>query len=233
MLNCSPRSGNPGYIKGRTIRFGFKNDNIIQTERVGGLTVNTPLTKYDPTRPQDFGRGYCPRSGGDVAKQSVLFGYDVSTGCTMHLNRSELISFCCTGASSGCPSNDGRFTSPYSQSDGLPHFLNMEKGYWKTITISPFTTSRADSVILINTLCFDCISCMRYFKRYVALYGNSDIRDLNQWFRLNLDEADDTRSWSDRTSTCSNMWTCKININFTPTAQSQYQQPPPPPPPLL
>lgn len=53
------------------------------------------------------------------------FGYDFMMTCLIQLNRSELIKFCCEG-SSLC---NGQTNSIYSQSNGVPYYLNPRTGY--------------------------------------------------------------------------------------------------------
>jgi hypothetical protein len=56
----------------------------------------------------------------------VQFGYDLTSGCNVQLNRSELISLCCAGSGSCFPQSPQEFSSPYSDADtGIPYFYDF------------------------------------------------------------------------------------------------------------
>jgi hypothetical protein len=59
----------------------------------------------------------------------LRFGYDISTGCVLNLDRSQLEAFCCTG-SNNCQTRLDPSPSPYSNPlSGLPHFFEVTPGY--------------------------------------------------------------------------------------------------------
>merc|ERR1711991_289907 len=71
----------------------------------------------------------CPTSSEESSDISVPFGYDISSGCSMKLTKSELESLCCAG-NTNCPAPS---SSSYSTSEGIPIFLNVSdftKGMW-------------------------------------------------------------------------------------------------------
>ena len=65
------------------------------------------------------GLSNCPKLTEVPSSMQVPFGYDVSTGCMLSLNRAQLESLCCEG-STACASNSD---SPYSDSTGLPYLF--------------------------------------------------------------------------------------------------------------
>ena len=82
-------------------------------EAIGGLTIPSPLQQSQ-----------CPSNitKALLSYESVGFGYDISSGCSLSLNRQELADLCCQGTT-GC---GGVITnSPYSDHlTGIPHFFN-------------------------------------------------------------------------------------------------------------
>ena len=56
---------------------------------------------------------------------SIQFGKDISTGCSLRLNRTELYNLCCVGAGT-CV---GLHSSPYVSALGIPLFLTPLSGY--------------------------------------------------------------------------------------------------------
>ncbi|RYH30911.1 DUF1619 domain-containing protein [archaeon] len=114
------RSGNPGYLQGLPVLFGYR-DNTIINSLVDGLSISS-LTPPQST---------CPTSIADLSSLSILFGYDTITGCTVPLTREDLRSFCCTGAGGSCLGGGASLItpSPYTSDQGLPVFLNFTAGY--------------------------------------------------------------------------------------------------------
>jgi tectonic-1/3 len=90
------RSGNPGYITGKPVLIG----TLRTTAPVGaidmepeGLQVATPFIPFAASSAGTFGSSTCPTSD-SRGEQSVGFGYDMVTGCEMHLTRGALSSAC-------------------------------------------------------------------------------------------------------------------------------------------
>ena len=103
-------------------------------ESVSGFTIPTPIRKFDPSTPDTFGKSLCPTQYEDpnnIEDFVVGFDVDVSTGCVVPLNISELIQMCCEGANS-CP---GAYDSRYALSSGVPVFLQATTGYALLITV--------------------------------------------------------------------------------------------------
>ncbi len=114
------RSGNPGYILGKPVLYGFANSTKTIDELISGLTA-----------PISTASNVCPTSTSTIVKNPTAFGYDSVTGCTMHLTRQQLIDFCCTGAPGTCLDNSVysvKEQSPYTSSTGRPYFLNFTQG---------------------------------------------------------------------------------------------------------
>jgi len=119
------RSGNPGYIVGKPVLYGTLSSGLI-VEQTAGLTVASPLTTYTSqstgTLPFTGGAGECPRLTSDIQKTAILFGYDMSTGCSLSLTLADLKALClATSATS----------TPYpTDSSGFPIFLtSFTNGY--------------------------------------------------------------------------------------------------------
>eukprot|EP01034_Spumella_vulgaris_P040624 gene40624-50259_t len=104
----------------------------------------------------------------------------------MNLNRSSLINLCCQGSSS-CTAGLSTGGTKYSDSTGLPLFLNFTEGY-------------------------------------VGIYGDADPLDATQWSAITHSVPSPARSWSDKTSTCSGMFT-GLNIEFLVTASGEKANP--------
>ena len=88
------RSGNPGYIVGRPVVYGYTNtsNGTKINELVDGMTVSLPSTASI----SGDSRTTCPTSSDVVGKLPVSFGYDVSTGCGIELNRYLVAVITCT-----------------------------------------------------------------------------------------------------------------------------------------
>lgn len=43
--------------------------------------------------------------------------------------------------------------------------------------------------------------------RYIGIFGNADPLDVSQWFEVTQTISSATRSWTESTATCSNMFT--------------------------
>jgi hypothetical protein len=56
-------------------------------EEIDGLQIPSPINDYISTDSASFGRAKCTTSSQMVGTSPVKFGYDVSTGCVMHLTR--------------------------------------------------------------------------------------------------------------------------------------------------
>lgn len=116
------RSGNPGYLMGKPVLFGFQNGSGTSVqELVEGLTV--PITT---------GVGLCPDGSEAVSTSATSFGYDTISGCRLVLNRQQLKDFCCTGASGSCMDNSLSsllYDSAYiNKANGIAYFLNITPG---------------------------------------------------------------------------------------------------------
>ena len=116
------RSGNPGYLMGKPILFGFQNSsNNAVNEFVEGLTL-----------PISTGYGICPDASEALLKSATTFGYDSISGCRLLLTRQELKDFCCAGAGGSCLDNalnSVLFDSQYvNKANGIAYFLNFTPG---------------------------------------------------------------------------------------------------------
>lgn len=100
--------------------------NNVILEQITGLTINSPFTKFDFSNPSIFGSSSCPTSVQNNGQQVLKFGYDVSTGCTLQLNRTELMQLCCVG--NGNCANPPTSNGFVDSSSGIPFFLNFEPG---------------------------------------------------------------------------------------------------------
>ena len=57
------RSGNPGYVIGLPVLYGFLNSNYDTIEElVVGFTVPSSFAPYNPESPKLFGKSICPTS---------------------------------------------------------------------------------------------------------------------------------------------------------------------------
>lgn len=110
------RSGNPGYLMGFPLLAGQLDtsgpDGDYINEQVSGFELPSPIADFDSADPDAFGLGLCPRNTSLPKMQpySVRFGYDVSSGCTVKLNRVQLEQMCTSGE------------SKYTDSAGIPYF---------------------------------------------------------------------------------------------------------------
>lgn len=112
------RSGNPGYLVGKPVIAGYVSSSIIN-ELTEGLTIPSAISPFSDT---DVYRapGICPNNTDNMGTTSVLFGYDVSTGCSLSLTKAQLKAMCCTGLTT-CSAT---YSSPYTGPTGLPRILN-------------------------------------------------------------------------------------------------------------
>jgi hypothetical protein len=110
------RSGNPGYLIGKPVLYGTESNNQIAMVESGLAVLKPPLQSL----------AKCPtlESIENFEKEVLSFGYDQLASCVLSLNRSELKSFCCEGASL-C---DVTTNSVYSQATGVPIFLSQISG---------------------------------------------------------------------------------------------------------
>ena len=122
------RSGNPGYIVGKPVLYGTLSSGLI-VEQTAGLTVASPLTTYTaqsagPTTALPFtgGAGECPTATSKIQKTAILFGYDMSTGCSLSLTLADLKALCQATSTT---------STPYpTDSSGFPVFLtSFTNGY--------------------------------------------------------------------------------------------------------
>jgi hypothetical protein len=172
------RSGNPGYVVGRPVLFGYAYSNsstspiAVVAEVEEGLSMSSPFINFDIDHPSTFGKALCP-TGAEVSlveQLSVKFGYDLATGCVLYLNRSELNDLCCQGGS--CSSSSA---SPFSNpSTGIPYFFNFTPGYvgiygnsdpldisqWFAITQSVSSATR--DWVDKNSICYNMFTGMNY-----------------------------------------------------------------------
>lgn len=175
------RSGNPGYIIGLPVLYGFAETSTLNqtviSERVDGMFITGPVLNTVGA-PADFSltaeagtsvglrsgisaKTTCPSVSDTLSAQAMKFGYDVSTGCTLHMNRDALASMCSD------PS-----TSIYVNPDTLlPYFLDFTNGS-------------------------------------LGIFGNADPLDVSQWLSIERTTATSTDSytgsvtWNDAASTC-------------------------------
>lgn len=127
------RSGNPGYMMGKPVLFGASttdsSSNTYIAQTVEGVQVPSPVTKYDPSDMANFGKGKCPELYGKTSLESIAFGYDMSSSCTLELTRSQLEGLCCRG-SSYCTSAQENVAPLYTDTSGYPwYFANVSAGY--------------------------------------------------------------------------------------------------------
>jgi hypothetical protein len=125
-------------LLGKPVLYAFLSDtDNVMNELVEGLVVPSPVAPFDAAHPEAYGRSVCPRSavpaysttGQTLGKLQVQFGYDVSSGCAVELNRTELINLCCAGSAACVPSGSGTYDSPYADPDtGIPYFLDFTQG---------------------------------------------------------------------------------------------------------
>jgi hypothetical protein len=175
------RSGNPGYIIGRPVLFGFSaisdvNDTVI-SERVEGMYITGPVLNTVKS-PADFSltatvgssigvrsgvsaKTTCPSVSDSKSAQTISFGYDIATGCTLQLNRVGLKSLCSSPSTSN-------YVNPETL---LPYFLDFTNGS-------------------------------------IGIFGNADPLDVSQWLSIAKTTASTTDAytgsvlWDDATSTC-------------------------------
>eukprot|EP00600_Ochromonadales_sp_CCMP1393_P013967 CAMPEP_0175006020 /NCGR_PEP_ID=MMETSP0005-20121125/5631_1 /TAXON_ID=420556 /ORGANISM="Ochromonas sp., Strain CCMP1393" /LENGTH=591 /DNA_ID=CAMNT_0016261319 /DNA_START=427 /DNA_END=2199 /DNA_ORIENTATION=+ len=184
------RSGNPGYLMGKPVLYGSLSGTVIES-LVDGMTVPTALLSYDGSNPVDYGKSVCPQSTAVATDnaQSVKFGYDLLSGCTVQLTREELLHMCCAGAGAACSDVAGvAYSSPYSDaSTGIPYMLN-------------------------------------FVQRYVGNYGDASPLDTTKWTQIDYSVPSDTRTWSDATATCANMFS-GLDIEFLVAFQGSRSNP--------
>lgn len=117
-------SGNPGYLTGLPVLFGAGNVAASTvTQDINGLRIQSPVPDSASAA---VTAGECPSESSYSSfmnTMTVKFGYDVSTGCVMYLNRSAFKDFCCDGKTS-CTGD-----SPYVGSSAIPYFLTPTVGY--------------------------------------------------------------------------------------------------------
>jgi len=118
------RSGNPGYIMGAPLLWAVANaDTTIVDETSEGFKLPSALPLSSQQVAGSTGsRGMCVTTAdADVGHVQVPFGYDLTSGCTVELTRSELQDMCCV-ANTNCAS--GAYASDFVRStDGLPAFF--------------------------------------------------------------------------------------------------------------
>ena len=138
------RSGNPGYILGRPVLFGYAVNASTVAELVSGYTVPSAIAPYDSSYPETFGRSVCPQQlsySNDTAqlqraagRSQVQFGYDSTSGCSVQLTRAQLLELCCAGSGS-CSGDTGvTYTSTYSKpATGIPYFFEFTNGWVREV----------------------------------------------------------------------------------------------------
>ena len=107
--------------------------STVINELVAGFTVPSALAAFDPTNPGAFGRALCPTATtattSSTSATTVQFGYDMSTGCSVALNRTELINLCCAGSGTCSGVVGAGYSSEYSNSvTGIPYFYDYTQG---------------------------------------------------------------------------------------------------------
>ena len=115
------------------VLYGDLSSGVIM-ELVDGFTVPSALAPFDADHPEAFGLSVCPQSssyasvnGVGAGATQVRFGYDLTSGCSVQLNRSALIDLCCAGKGD-C--SGSAHTSPYSDSStGIPFFYDFTQRY--------------------------------------------------------------------------------------------------------
>lgn len=136
------RSGNPGYLIGTNIVFGKLSSDDLTTnnspingtvvdEVIDGMVINTaplqPTTSIGSSI-NSYGGGTSSRGGltstcpgvldTSIPTTTVKFGYDLTTGCALRMNRTELAAICSSSSSNN-------FVNPDS---GIPYFLEFING---------------------------------------------------------------------------------------------------------
>ena len=248
------RSGNPGYLLGSSILFGALDaSQVVIDESVIGFQVPSPI------RPPSYVAGLysapdgCPidpaASGIPLylarGSAQVNFGYDIATGCSVALNRSELINMCCEGQSN-CDAAYPNANSPYALSNGLPVFFDISGGYigaygnadpldvtqWITITpasISGFARKWNDQL----GVCSGMITSLdiRFLVAYTAEVTNPQ----NKIIAAAIDYG--TSDWVLNLSPYDNVtqqaFPLAVTVSFVFEQQQQQQEYYLPPPPVL
>ncbi len=108
---------------GMPVLYGALSGTTVINELVDGMAVPAPSMQLDVNFPDTFGQSLCPQAGETVGSRALAFGYDVTTGCTLQLNRQQLIDMCCMGSSS-CAAGVATGTTQYSDASGMPYFLS-------------------------------------------------------------------------------------------------------------
>lgn len=142
------RSGNPGYLLGYPVLFGVAKDSKV-AQHTNGLQVPSPviaLTSPDNDNSNSATGGMCPRSLSNATtyltttqsqqatvqvfgSSSVLFGFDVSSGCAVSVTRQQFEEMCCVNSDNCAPrAVVDPYYSPYVDSNGIPYFFRDPTG---------------------------------------------------------------------------------------------------------
>ena len=248
------RSGNPGYLMGSSILYGnLDASQVVIDESISGFEVPSPI------RPPSFitllydapdGCPIDPAASGIpiyLARGSaqVHFGYDIATGCSLSLNRSELINMCCEGQSN-CDPMYPNANSPYTLSNGLPVFLSISGGYigaygnadpldiTQWIAVSPasiagFSRKWNDQL----GVCSGMISSMniRFLVAYTAEATNPQNKIIAA--AIEYGTSDWTLGISPYDDVSRQTFPLAVSVSFVFEQQQQQQEYYPPPPPVL
>lgn len=107
--------------------------STVINELVAGFTVPSAVAAFDPTNPEAFGRALCPTAStattSSTSATTVQFGYDLTTGCSVALNRTQLINLCCAGSGTCSGVVGAGYSSEYSNAvTGIPYFYDYTQG---------------------------------------------------------------------------------------------------------
>ena len=246
-----PRSGNPGYLQGTPVLYGVyqpavafgKKGTVL--EQIGGLTVPAPLVSFDSARIGQFGHSICPQSATASAQTPLKFGYDVSTGCVLSVNRAQFEALCCLG-NSQC-SLPQPTSSPFASSGtGIPHFFNFTAGYvgiygnadpldasqWMPLfTTIPTSTSSPRRFNPVTGVCTNFYTSLNY--QFLVAYTGEKLNPQNKIIaataQLTTSDVVFRVPYGDTNTTQQIPLTVTASFVYTDAQNLQGYRPPPPP----
>lgn len=248
------RSGNPGYLMGSSILYGTLDPSgVVIDESISGFEVPSPIRPPSYVTSLNNLPDGCPidpaASGIPLylarGSAQVHFGYDIATGCSVALNRSELINMCCEGQSN-CDTAYPNANSPYTLSNGLPVFFNVSGGYigaygnadplditqWVAVSpasISGFSRKWNDQL----GVCTGMISSLdiRFLVAYTAEVTNPQNKIIAA--AIEYGTSDWTLNLSPYDAVSQQTFPLSVSASFVFEQQQQQQEYYPPPPPVL
>lgn len=246
-----PRSGNPGYLQGTPVLYGVyqpsaaldKKGTVL--EQVGGFTVPAPLVSFDTAGAGQFGRSICPKSSSTLPQTPLKFGYDMSTGCVLSLNRAQFEALCCLG-NSQCSSPKAA-SSPYaSPVSGIPYFFNLTAGYvgiygnadpldanqWMPLsTTIPTSTSSPRRFNPVTGVCTNFYSSLNF--QFLVAYTGEKLNPQNKIIaataQLTTSSVAFRVPYGDNTTTQQVPLTVTTSFIYTNAQNLAGYRPPPPP----